>query len=174
MELVVLTDVLSRAGIEVVRASATLEPVRLQHGTRVSPDARLCDVRDEYFDLIAIPGGWSGASLLDADPDLSHLLARSHAECRLIAAVCSAPNVLRRHGAIAGETPFTAHPDSLGFATGGRPLLDHAIVITPGVITGRSAGHTVDWALSLVERLLGKPKRDAVLSSLALLPSTAP
>lgn len=169
MELVVLTDVLSRGGIQVLRAAATMDPVRLQHGTRILPDLTLAEARDQRFDLVALPGGWEGAQRLDADPDLAAILATCRVENRLVAAVCSAPTVLRRHGLIAGNEPFTTHPGSVSFAEGGHAHLYEATVSTPTVITGRSAGHTLDWALALVERLRGAEVRQQVRESLAML-----
>ena len=170
MEMVILTDVLSRAGIEVVRAAADPGPVALHHGTRVMPDVTLHQAREQRFDLVALPGGWSGAQKLDADPDLAFILDRCKRERVPVGAVCSAPNVLRRHGFMGDDTPFTAHPDTLGFATGGAAEPDRATVTTALLITGRSAGHTLDWALELVASLLGADARDQVRASLALLP----
>lgn len=169
MELVILTDLLTRAGALVVRAAPTREPTLLQHGTRITPDASLHDVRDERFALVAIPGGWRGAVELDAEPNLAAILQRCRAEAIPVAAVCSAPNVLRRHGLIQGTTPFTAHPSSLGFGEGGLNHSHLAVVATADVITGRSAGHTVDWTLALVERLFGPERRQGVVTSLGLV-----
>lgn len=169
MEMIILTDILSRAGAQVVRASFEMEPVTLQYGTRLFPDARLKDLREEEFDLIAIPGGWKGAQKLDADPDLTCILERFRKENRTVAAVCSAPNVLRRHGFMKEGTPFTSHPASIGFAEGGVARVEEPVIVTPGLITGRSAGHTLDWALALVEFLFGEEKRKEVHDSLGLI-----
>lgn len=110
MEMVILTDVLSRAGAEVVRGAAEPSVVRLQHGTRVIPDTTLREAASQRFDLVAIAGGWAGAQRLDADPELRAILERCRLEKILVGAVCSAPNVLRRHGLVQAEASFTAHP----------------------------------------------------------------
>ena len=167
MEMVILTDILARAGCEIIRASITTDPVVLQYGTRVLPDRSFAEIREDDFDLIAIPGGWNGVQVLDKDPDLNFILQRFKSKNLTIAAICSAPNLLRRHSFFEKMEPFTAHPDSLDFAKGGTPKTESSVVETNSLITGRSAGHTVDWALALVERLFGKEKRLEVYKSLA-------
>lgn len=86
LELVVLADVLTRAGVEVLRVAPSLEPVALQHGTRIVPDLTLEQARELPFDVLAIPGGERGASALDADPSLAHLLTRCRNEGLIAAA----------------------------------------------------------------------------------------
>lgn len=56
---------------------------------------------------------------------------------------------------------FTAHPASLGFATGGRAQPD-SIVSEPLLITGISATATLPWALAVVEQLWGSALRQEV------------
>jgi protein deglycase len=169
MEMIILTDVLTRAGAEVIRASFAEGPVTLGYGTRLMPDALLKDVRDINFDMIAIPGGWKGAEQLDIDPDLAYILEKCKTDSTPVGAVCSAPNVLRRHGFMKDGVSFTAHPATVGFAQGGKDESNLAVVRSPGLITGRSAGHTMDWALEIVEFLFGIEKRGEVYESLGFV-----
>jgi putative intracellular protease/amidase len=110
---------------------------------------------------LAIPGGWRGVQHLEHDEQLHELVQAHVAAKRPLAAVCSAPNLLRRWGCVGEAQRFTAHPASLGFATGGRAQPD-SIVREPLLITGISATATLPWALAVVEQLWGSALRQEV------------
>lgn len=169
MEMVILTDILSRAGATVIRAASSLNPVKLQYGTTIIPDTTYLAVRDEDFDIVAIPGGWKGVERMDSDPDIAYILKRCKSKSSYIAAVCSAPNLLRRHSIIENDIKFTVHPASLDFASGGLAKTDATFVKSKSVITGRSAGHTLDWALEIVKELFGPDRKDEVYKSLGII-----
>ena len=64
MQAVCLIDTLRRANAEVIVASVEkTKTVTCSRKTRIETDALLSDVKDESFDLIALPGGMPGKLL---------------------------------------------------------------------------------------------------------------
>lgn len=166
LEAVTVIDLLRRADIEVVTAGLEPGPVTCSRATVLIPDAELAAVMDEDFDMIVLPGGLPGAHHLDADPRIHRLLARYQAENRYAAAICAAPKVLAHAGLLAGKSA-TGYPGVFDRADFPEiHLLGAPVVVDGQVITSRGPGTAMDFALQLIESLLGREKRDQVESAL--------
>jgi len=79
--------------------------------------------------------------------------------------VCAAPKVLAREGILAGKQA-TAFPGVLQ-AEEHPDITGNAVTRDGQVITSRSAGTVMDFALAIIEALLGRESRDTVEQSLA-------
>jgi 4-methyl-5(b-hydroxyethyl)-thiazole monophosphate biosynthesis len=112
LEAVTITDLLTRAGIEVVTAGLDAEPVKASRGITLVPDTTLDAVMDQEFDMMVLPGGLPGADHLDADPRVHELLQRLHQKGRFTAAICAAPKVLAGAGLLDGRRA-TSYPGVL-------------------------------------------------------------
>lgn len=166
LEAVTIVDLLRRAGIEVVTAGLTEGPVRASRGVVVVPDATLDAVVDEAFDMIALPGGLPGADHLDADLRVRRILQRTAAAGGYTAAICAAPKVLAGAGLLDGRQA-TGYPGVLDRLSLPRTeLLQRAVVTDGRVVTSRGPGTAMDFALELIERLVGKARRDEVEAAL--------
>ena len=166
LEAVTVIDLLRRAGIEVVAAGLNEGPVRCSRGTVLVPDRALEEVIDEEFDMVVLPGGLPGSQHLDADERIHRLLRRYHAEDRYAAAICAAPKVLANAGLLAGRAA-TSYPGAVTIEDFPEvDLLDVPVVVDGKVITSRGRGTALDFALQLIESLLGKTKRDQVETAL--------
>lgn len=166
LEAVTVIDLLRRAGIEVVTAGLAAGPVRASRGVVLLPDTTLDQVAGEDFDMIALPGGLPGADHLDGDPRIRQLLQRAAAAGRYTAAICAAPKVLASAGLLEGRQA-TAYPgvlDRLDLPK--TEILQRAVVTDGHVVTSRGPGTAMDFALELIERLLGRRKRDEVEAAL--------
>jgi len=84
-----------------------------------------------------------------------------------VAAICAAPRVLDAAG-IANKIELTSHPVVADTLQHAKAYREDAVVVDGKVVTSRGAGTALDWALELVERLAGTPKRKAVEAMLAL------
>ena len=92
IELVSLSDVLTRGGIDVILASVEEERrVRLMQGLCIETDCLLADVADEDFDAIVMAGGIPGAMRLSEAAGLRELLIRHHTAGAVVAAICLSP-----------------------------------------------------------------------------------
>ena len=162
LEAVTLIDLLRRAGIEVVVAGLGAGPVTASRGVVLLPDCTLDEVLDEDFDMLVLPGGLPGADHLDADPRVHGLLQRMAQQGRYTAAICAAPKVLLNAGLLEGRRA-TAYPGVIDDAMGGRGTYLADSVVTDGrIVTSRGPGTAMDFALTLIERLLGADKRKQV------------
>lgn len=166
LEAVTIVDLLRRADIEVVTAG--LQPGLAQgaRGTRVQPDASLDDAQNQAFDMIALPGGMPGAEHLKNDARIQALLKRMAAAGQYTAAICAAPIALAQAGLLDGRR-VTSYP---GFVDRLKPpgatCLTDAVVVDGKVVTSRGPGTAMDFALTLVELLAGRAKRDQVEAGL--------
>jgi 4-methyl-5(b-hydroxyethyl)-thiazole monophosphate biosynthesis len=162
LEAVTVIDLLRRAGIEVVTAGLTDGPVTASRGVVLIPDRSLDQVLDDDFDMIVLPGGLPGADHLDADPRIHALLQRMAEQERYTAAICAAPKVLLNAGLLDGRRA-TAYPGIIdGLMTENSQLLADAVVTDGKVVTSRGPGTAMDFALTLIEQLLGAVKREEV------------
>ena len=162
LEAVTVIDLLRRADINVVTASLIDAPVTCARGTVIVADAHLDSVMNDSFDLIVLPGGLPGADHLNADPRIHQLITRLANEEKYVAAICAAPKVLVDNGILNGKKA-TAYPGSLkDLNTSKIKLSDTSVEIDGKVITSKGPGTAMDFALELIEVLLGKEARDAV------------
>ncbi len=167
LEAVTLSDLLRRAGIEVVTAGLDAGLVRGARGLLVQPDATLDAVLDETFDMVALPGGLPGAEHLRDDDRVQALLARSAAAGAYTAAICAAPMALARAGLLDGRRA-TAYPGVLErLAPPGSQRLDDAVVVDGKLVTSRGPGTAMDFALTLIALLEGDAARTRVEAGLA-------
>jgi len=162
LEAVTIIDLLRRAGITVITAGLDTEPVKASRGTVLIPDTNLDAVMAQEFDMIVLPGGLPGADHLNQDPRIHTLLKQLAKADKYIAAICAAPKVLATAGLLNGKHA-TSYPGSIeSIDTQDMVYEEKAVVIDGKVITSRGPGTAMDFALSLIEQLLGKAKRDEV------------
>lgn len=164
LEAVTVLDILRRAGIEAVSASLDGHPVRGSRGTMLVPDSALNEALKREFDMVVLPGGQPGTNNLKADARIIQLVQRMAARDRYVCAICAAPSVLATAGLLDGKRA-TSFPGSLDAFP---EVLRHpqAVVEDGKFITSRGPGTAMDFALTLVERLAGKAKRDEVEAGL--------
>ncbi|MEY6432711.1 DJ-1 family glyoxalase III [Thioalkalicoccus limnaeus] len=166
LEAVTLIDLLRRAAIEVVTAGMVAGPVTASRGTVLVPDTELAAVADQSFDMILLPGGLPGADHLDQDPRVRELLTRHRSMDRYTAAICAAPKVLANAGLLDGRAA-TWYPGALDPAA--YPSVRHrsdAVVVDGKLVTSRGPGTAMDFALTLIELLVGQDRRSEVENQL--------
>ncbi|RTZ61543.1 MAG: DJ-1 family protein [Gammaproteobacteria bacterium] len=171
LEAVTIIDLLRRAGVEVVSAGLQPGPVRGSRGTVILPDDVLDNVIQQEFDMIALPGGLPGADHLNNDPRLRQKLQDMARNNRTVAAICAAPKVLASAGLLNGRKA-TSYTGALDDAAGVE-LLNEPVVADGNIVTSRGPGTAMDFALALIEQLLGPEKRMEVETPL-LRPQSAP
>lgn len=162
LEAITITDLLVRAGIDVVTAGLDAQPVKASRGICILPDTTIDQVTDQDFDLIVLPGGLPGANHLRDDSRVQAMLKRQAANMQYVAAICAAPKALASAGILDKRTA-TCYPGSLADSQlSTTHITDNAIEIDGHVITSRGPGTAMDFALTLIELLVGKEKRDQV------------
>jgi len=166
LEAVTVVDLLRRAGLEVITASLDAQPVRASRGMLLVADTTLDTALQQEFDMVVLPGGLPGADHLRDDPRVIELVKKMAANDRYTAAICAAPRVLAHAGLLDGKRA-TSYPGALDIDA--VPDIDYqeVPVVTDGkVITSRGPGTAMDFALTLIETLAGRDKRDEVEAGL--------
>ncbi len=162
LEAVTIIDLLRRAGIEVVTAGLDDKPVVASRKTVLLPDTTLDQIIDQTFDMIVLPGGLPGADNLRDDPRIIDLLRRHHQSGHFVGAICAAPKVLAQAGLLEGHTA-TSYPgtlDALGETS--IRISNDPVVVDDRIVTSRGPGTAMDFALTLIEKLLSPEKRAEV------------
>ena len=160
LEAVTVIDLLRRAGIDVVTAGLKPGIVQASRGVQLVPDVTLDVALQDDYDMVVLPGGMPGAAHLKDDARIVDLVKKMAAGGRYTAAICAAPMVLAEAGLLAGRQA-TSYPGALdGIAD---VTLSTAPVVQDGkVLTSRGPGTAMDFALALVEALVGSDKRRQV------------
>ncbi len=162
LEAVTITDLLTRAGFDVVTAGLDDQPVTASRGMVFVPSTTMQAVMSEPFDLIVLPGGLPGADHLRDDKLVQQKLKELAAEDKFIAAICAAPQALASAGLLDNKTA-TGYPgvlDKLNIT--GMQLSKASVVVDGKTITSQGPGTAMDFALELIELLAGPEKRQQV------------
>jgi len=169
IETVTIIDVLRRAQINVIVASLDGQSVTAARGCRLLPDMSLDQALAQgidSFDAIALPGGQPGTQNLMADPRIIQACQNLAQAGKVTAAICAAPGILAKAGLLNGKMA-TSYPGALeSFSDQNIQITGSAWTQDGTILTGKSAGTAMDFSLALVEKLLGKNKRQEVESKL--------
>ena len=162
LEAVTIIDLLRRAGIDVITAGLDDRPVKAARGTVLIPDTVIDEVIDNDFDMIVLPGGLGGADRLNNDQRVLSLLKRLSGQEKYTAAICAAPKVLATAGLL-DNRKATGYPGILeGLTLQSTQLTSNAVQIDGKIVTSRGPGTAMDFALTLIELLLGVEARNEV------------
>ncbi len=150
----IVVDILRRAGIETVMASA-MEGLQIDSSRhiKVQADVMAADVDYDTVDLIVLPGGRLGTENLGAN-SLVVEKCREFAAEKHLAAICAAPSLLADLGLLEGKKA-TCHPDFEGQMKG-AVLTGESVVADGNIITGQGLGASFDFAFELVKILVGE------------------
>ena len=166
LEAVTVVDLLRRAGIEVITAGLDDQPVHASRGMVLIADMTLDAALLREFDMIVLPGGLPGAEHLRNDQRIIDTLKEMAASDRYTAAICAAPRVLAEAGLLDGKRA-TSFPGALDVtAVVALQYQEAAVVVDGKVITSRGPGTAMDFALTLIETLVGRSTRDEVEAGL--------
>jgi 4-methyl-5(b-hydroxyethyl)-thiazole monophosphate biosynthesis len=161
MEALATCDVLRRAGLQVELVSIKSDTaVTSSHGVDVDAEWVLEDMETvtagvSEADVMIFPGGMPGSKSLASCKKLIQAMKAHYKAGGTLAAICAAPGLVLSQLDDVKGLEFTCFD---GFE---QPLVDKGAVFTPRpavrsgrIITGRSAGHAVAFALKIVEALV--------------------
>ncbi len=153
IEAITVVDILRRAGIAVTTAGLRPGPVEASRKTRHLADTTLDAVSHKTFDLLVLPGGQPGANHLKSDPRVRECVLRHARSGKWLAAICAAPLVFHDLGLLNGKR-VTSHP-SVREQLLGVHYTEERVVVEDRLVTSRSPGTALEFALKLVELLCG-------------------
>ncbi|KAL0277282.1 UNVERIFIED_CONTAM: hypothetical protein PYX00_004626 [Menopon gallinae] len=158
MECVISVDVLRRGGIDVTVAGLQGNKVlECQGKVKIQPDTSLEEAANKQFDVVVLPGGMKGSEAFCASNLVGKILKEQESSGRLIAAICAAPLALKAHG-VCSTKKITSYPSMEKEITEGQKFtyLQDKVVVDGNLITSRGPGTAVDFALAIVDKLMGK------------------
>jgi protein deglycase len=156
LEAVAVIDILRRAGMYVISAGTTAGPISSARNISILPDKLLDEVAEQTFDLIVLPGGLDGTENLAKDQRVVKMLQEQLGSGRAVGAICAAPTVLDRYGLARGKT-ITCHPTCRD-AIKKAKLSEDRVVRDGLIVTSQGPGTAIEFALNLVELLMGKDR----------------
>jgi len=167
LEAITVIDLLRRAEINVITAGLDDKPIKASRGVVLIPDTTLDKAMQQSFDMLVLPGGLPGADYLNADPRIHQLLKSMAADNKFTAAICAAPKVLGDAGILDNKsaTHYPGAVENAKFPTT-QFMIEKPVVVDEKVVTSRGPGTAMDFALALIEVLVGKQKRDDVEAGL--------
>jgi 4-methyl-5(b-hydroxyethyl)-thiazole monophosphate biosynthesis len=177
MEALGTRDVLLRGGVEARTVSITDDyMVESSHGLPVSVDTNWADLEvmepgTDSKDVMIFPGGMPGSKNLAGHTELMEILQDHWARGGAVAAICAAPGtVISQLGADvlrgAEFTCFEGFEDAL--IAQGAIFTPKPAVRSGRIVTGRSAGHAVAFALEILRGLKGDAVADQVRHAMYL------
>lgn len=161
IEAVTVIDVLRRAEIEVdvvsINADDSLS-VTASRGVKLEADLPWSKVDPANYQMLVLPGGLPGVENLRDHPGLIAALQARPSE-QWLGAICAAPGFVLASHDLLGSATITGYPGSLG-AVPSEQLSTQAVVNDESakLITSQGPGTAMEFALALVEQLLGKDK----------------
>ncbi|QTF09508.1 protein deglycase YajL [Brenneria izadpanahii] len=173
-EAVTTIDLLIRAGIQVTTASVASDgglEIICSRGVKLLADVPLVAVADRHFDALILPGGLQGAECFRDSPLLVECIRQTHQEGKIIAAMCASPAVVLEHHQLFPIGNMTGYP-GLKDKIAPEKWMDKRVVYDPRVklLTTQGPGTSMDFALKLIDLLLGKEKAAEVAAQLILPP----
>ncbi len=168
IEAITPADVLRRAGLEVVIAGLEDTVVTGSHGITVRADILLQEA-GASFDAIVLPGGLPGAENLSKSEPLRAFLEKSYANGKHIGAICAAPALVLASTTILKGRSATCYPGFEEKFDDSTRFSSERVVIDSNVTTSRGPGTAMEFALSLVQSLIGGGKATELADQMLVL-----
>ncbi|XP_017770374.1 PREDICTED: protein deglycase DJ-1-like [Nicrophorus vespilloides] len=171
MELVIAVDVLRRGGVNVTVAGLPDKNcVKCSRGVLINPDTGIEQAMSlAPFDALVLPGGLAGSQALAESQEVGKMLKEQEQAGRIIGAICAAPTALKAHGIGVGKnlTSYPSVENSLIEGAAYNYKQDN-VVVDGTLITSRGPGTAYNFALTLVEQLVGKEKAQEVAKAMLI------
>ena len=164
IEAVTIIDVLRRAEQEVSVVAVGSALAVGAHDIAIKTDTDLGQLDPAVLDAVVLPGGLPGATSLRDEPRVLDLVRRMHESKKVVGAICAAPIALEAAGILSGKKA-TSYP---GFELPSADYQQARVVEDDNVLTSRGPGTALEFALTLVSRLVS-PERAADLKQRMLV-----
>lgn len=167
-EAVTTIDLLTRAGIDVTYASITEDrEVQCSRGVVLLAQKTFSQIKALQYDVIVLPGGVKGAENFRDCAQVIEKLKQTHAQGKVIAAICATPAMVLQHHNLFPHAKMTGFPttkEAFKLWQDARAYYDeeHRILTSQGPAT------SIDFALKIIDVLIGKNKAADVASGLVL------
>ncbi len=163
IEAFTVIDILRRAKVDVTTVGLISNVVESAHKIRIFTDMKLSDVKPDAYGALILPGGPGYKNLMNSSA-IMQLVKDFDAKEKYIAAICAAPLVLAKAG-ILEKRIAAVYP---GYEKQIPRPRDEAVVVDGNIITSRSPGTAMEFAIKLAEILTGKKLEAKLKEALAV------
>ncbi|MBI2971178.1 MAG: DJ-1/PfpI family protein [Candidatus Aenigmarchaeota archaeon] len=164
IEAFTVIDVLRRAKIDTASVGLISKVVSGAHGITTMAEYVLSDIKPDNFDMVILPGGDPGYRNLANSEKVLSIVKDYNKKRKFIAAICAAPYVLAKAGVL-DDKIATIYP---GMESKIPKPRDAKVVVHDNIITSKSPGTAMDFAVKLAEILAGKAAARKVSNDLVL------
>ena len=155
VEAITPVDMLRRAGAQVVTAAVGKKlEVTGAHGITVTADALADCIDIQDADMIVLPGGCPGYENLAASESVAKAVEYMVSNEKYVAAICGAPAAILGPRGYLKNKRATCYP-GMEEELGCKRLWNGSVCVDGNIITSRSAGTAMSFAIVLVRELLG-------------------
>lgn len=151
-EALISHDILLRSGQIIVDLVGNKEIVTTSMGVKIHTDKLLKDINLNDYDFMILPGGKVGVDNISSNELDISVIKEMIKRGKHVHAICAAPSILGELGYL-DDKEFTCFPS---FERGKGKWLDKGSVISKGVVTGRSMGHTIEFAENIIRVEIGE------------------
>lgn len=167
IEAIATLDILRRAKLDIKSVSiSTNLMVTGAHNVSIQADQLFEDVNFSEIDMLILPGGMPGTKNLGANSKLKEKLIEHAKSRKQFAAICAAPRILGQLGLLEGKEA-TCYPGNESLLTGAI-LSEYMVVEDGNIITASGPSVAMDFALQIVQSLLGEEKAEEISRSMLL------
>lgn len=154
VEALAVVDFLRRASVEVTLAGPA-ERVRGGKKVEVGMDATFAQVSGRLFDALVLPGGPGWANTQKSAE--CRALAEAHVQAgKWVCAICAAPSTALGHWGLLKGRRATCYPGMQGIGLKDARFSEDRVVVDGKFITSRAPGTALEFALAVVEHLVGR------------------
>ena len=166
IEAISIVDILRRADIEVVTAGLDRKCVKGAHGIEIKCDLHIDDIKSNEFDMVVLPGGMPGSLNLKNSKSIQKILGEMDQNGKYIGAICAAPIALNEAGVL--KSSYTCYPSFEEQIDSSKYMANEDVVSDQNIITSNGPKSAINFALTLIEKLLGKEKKEEIKKQLLL------
>lgn len=150
------------AKVHLVTNQSTLAPVVSDQGLGITPTMRMQDC-PANLTVLFTPGGSQGTVEAMKDAATRRFMAERAATADFVTSVCTGSLLLAASGLLRGKraTSHWAVRDLL--ADFGAKPVNERVVVDGNVVTGAGVSAGIDFAITLVERLRGRPYAEMMM-----------
>jgi 4-methyl-5(b-hydroxyethyl)-thiazole monophosphate biosynthesis len=156
LEVIAVIDILRRAGITIDLVGVPMTSIIGRNGIRLATDKRLNEIKIEEYDGIVLSGGGKNVENLMRSSIIIQAIQKLNSRGKLVAAICAAPKLLAKAGVLEKKraTIYPGLEKELPYPRDGRVIVDG------NIITSQGPGTALEFALKIVEILLGQDKTE--------------
>ena len=152
-------DIFRRAGIQVDMCSCQNVDLSVTSSHKINTLGSIGYLKPDGYDAAILPGGSLGVKNLFDVNNLLEDLKEYYLNGGVVCAICAAPMILGSLGILKGKR-YTCYA-GCNEGIDGRYTAKE-VEVDGNIITARSMLYSIDFALAIVEKLLGKARREQI------------